>query len=110
MSTTGYISPKVAQQPPPGGALVMQGSMGCAAAIELGVATAGPDDMTVIDGDGALIMRLGTLALIGAAGPSGFVHIVLCDDVYASTGRQPSLSPVDDRSGRTNFVSRLRSL
>src|SRR5262249_47018721 len=46
----------------------------------------------VFDGDGNLLMSLGTLAMVGSLGPRNFVHLVFDNEVYGSTGGQRSLS------------------
>ncbi|MEE2750414.1 MAG: phosphonopyruvate decarboxylase [Myxococcota bacterium] len=69
----------------------MVGSMGCALAIGLGIARAAVGRrVVVVDGDGALLMKLGTLATVGHYGPSNLVHIVLDNGTYESTGSQPT--------------------
>ncbi|MFQ5947177.1 MAG: thiamine pyrophosphate-dependent enzyme, partial [Anaerolineae bacterium] len=71
----------------------MIGSMGLASSIGLGVALTQPGRKTVIfDGDGNLLMNLGTLAMVGGLRPKNFVHLVFDNEVYGSTGDQPSLS------------------
>jgi len=71
----------------------MIGSMGLASSIGLGVALARPELKTVIfDGDGNVLMAMGTLAMIAAAGPKNLVHVVIDNEVYESTGAQKSLS------------------
>ena len=71
----------------------MIGSMGVAPSIALGVALARPDRTVVVfDGDGNVLMGLGTLATIGAFKPKNLVHIVFDNEVYGSTGNQPTLS------------------
>jgi phosphonopyruvate decarboxylase len=90
VSTTGYMSRALAAHGPRGEHFYMQGSMGFAPAIALGVARARPGRVVVLDGDGALLMRLGTLATIGHAAPGGLVHVVGDNGSYASTGGQPS--------------------
>jgi phosphonopyruvate decarboxylase len=71
----------------------MIGSMGLAAAIGLGLALARPAGATVIfDGDGNLLMNLGILATVGTLRPARFVHVVFDNEVYGSTGNQPSSS------------------
>ncbi len=73
----------------------MIGSMGLASAIGLGLALARPGDATVVfDGDGNLLMNLGILPTIGALRPPRFVHVVFDNEVYGSTGNQPSPSRV----------------
>ena len=44
--------------------------------------------MFVLDGDGSLLMNLGSLATIGWAKPEGLVVIVLDNEVYGTTGGQ----------------------
>lgn len=71
----------------------MLGSMGMAAAIGLGIALNKPGKkVVVLDGDGNVLMGLGTLATVGALKPKNFVHVVLDNEVYGSTGNQPTIS------------------
>ncbi|MBI3826633.1 MAG: phosphonopyruvate decarboxylase [Candidatus Rokubacteria bacterium] len=71
----------------------MIGSMGLASSIGLGVALARPDLPTLVfDGDGNVLMNLGTLAQVGAVAPPNLVHVVFDNSVYGSTGNQRSLS------------------
>jgi len=48
----------------------------------------GPD-VWVIDGDGSLMMQLGSLGTIAGAAPSNFLHIVIHNGVYETSGSQP---------------------
>ncbi len=73
--------------------LYQVGSMGCAAAMGLGVALNTQKKVIVIDGDGALMMKMGSLATVGAYAPENLVHIVLDNGTYDSTGGQPTVSP-----------------
>lgn len=68
------------------------GSMGCAAGMGLGVALNTDKPVIVLDGDGALMMKMGTLATIGAYAPKNLVHVVLDNGTYDSTGGQPTVS------------------
>lgn len=71
----------------------MLGSMGLASSVGLGVALTRPGRKTVIfDGDGNLLMNLGSLAMAGGLRAKNFVHFVFDNEVYGSTGDQPSLS------------------
>jgi sulfopyruvate decarboxylase beta subunit len=73
----------------------MIGSMGVAPAIGLGVALAKPDRKVVVfDGDGNVLMGMGTLATVGAMKPKNLVHVVFDNEVYGSTGNQPTLSRI----------------
>lgn len=67
------------------------GSMGMASSIGLGLALARPDvRVFVLDGDGSLLMNLGSLATIGMLRPSNLVLVVMDNEEYATTGGQPT--------------------
>ena len=67
----------------------MQGSMGFASAVALGWQRATDQPLVVFDGDGALMMRMGNLATVGARHHgAAFVHLVLDNQAYGSTGGQ----------------------
>ena len=66
------------------------GAMGKASSVALGLALARPDrKVLVLDGDGALLMNLGTLVTIAGQQPENLVHFVFEDGVYFTTGGQP---------------------
>ncbi|MAI10715.1 MAG: hypothetical protein CBD27_10705 [Rhodospirillaceae bacterium TMED167] len=67
--------------------------MGCASGMGLGVALNTAKPVMVLDGDGAALMKLGTLATIGAQAPANLVHVVLDNGVHDSTGGQATMSP-----------------
>src|SRR5258705_361520 len=65
------------------------GSMGLASSIGLGLALARPDvRVFVLDGDGSLLMNLGSLATIGLLRTPNLVVIVMDNEEYATTGGQ----------------------
>ena len=65
------------------------GSMGLASSVGLGLALARPElQVFVIDGDGSLLMNLGSLATIGWTRPANLVLVVLDNERYATTGGQ----------------------
>jgi thiamine pyrophosphate-dependent acetolactate synthase large subunit-like protein len=67
------------------------GSMGLASSIGLGLALAQPDlHVIVLDGDGSLLMNLGSLATIGLLQPPNLTVIVMDNEEYATTGGQPT--------------------
>ncbi len=69
----------------------LNGAMGSAAAIGLGLALAQPQKRAlVITGDGELLMSLGVLATIGVAAPKNLAVVVLDNQVYLETGAQPT--------------------
>lgn len=76
--------------------LYQVGSMGCAAGMGLGVALNAARPVVVLDGDGAALMKLGTMATIGAHRPPNLVHVLLDNGVHDSTGGQATVSPVVD--------------
>jgi thiamine pyrophosphate-dependent acetolactate synthase large subunit-like protein len=71
----------------------MIGSMGLAASIGLGIAMAQPARRVVVfDGDGNVLMNLGTLATIAAVAPRNLLHLCFDNGAHASTGGQPTIS------------------
>ena len=67
----------------------MIGSMGLASSIGLGLAVAKPHkDVVVIDGDGSLLMNMGSLVTIFANNPSNLTWIVIDNGAYGSTVNQ----------------------
>ncbi len=65
------------------------GSMGLTTSIALGLALARPDRRVVaLDGDGSLLMNLGSLATIGSCSPRNLFMIVLDNEEYGTTGGQ----------------------
>src|SRR5919202_3942983 len=70
--------------------LPLTGCMGKASSVGLGIALARPDrKVIVLDGDGSLLMNLGSLVTIGGMAPRNLVHIVCQNSVYEVTGGQP---------------------
>src|SRR4051812_39770833 len=70
------------------------GAMGFASSVGLGVALAQPERRVwVLDGDGSLLMNLGTLATISQHRPANLVHIVLNNGVYELVGHVPTPQP-----------------
>lgn len=101
VSTTGKLSRELSELDDRDGSkrnrLYMVGSMGCAAGFGLGVARARPErKVIVLDGDGALLMKLGSLATIGSLGPRNLHHVVFDNGAHESTGGQPTPSPAVD--------------
>ena len=68
------------------------GSMGHASQIALGIALSNKDkEVYCIDGDGALLMHLGGLAIIGNAKPKNFRHILINNGAHDSVGGQETV-------------------
>jgi len=100
IATTGYTSRELSVTGDEKNEFYMIGSMGCAASIGLGLARARPDRFFItVDGDGALLMRLGCLATIGWYRPRNLLHILLDNNSYESTGGQMTVSGVVDFAG-----------
>ena len=72
--------------------LYQVGSMGCALSMGLGVSLNTEKPVLVIDGDGAALMKLGSLATTGSCAPRNLIHIVLDNGVHDSTGGQATVS------------------
>jgi thiamine pyrophosphate-dependent acetolactate synthase large subunit-like protein len=67
------------------------GAMGLASSHGLGLALACPERrVLVLDGDGSLLMNLGTLVTIGAVAPKNFAHIVARNETYEANGGHPT--------------------
>ena len=67
------------------------GAMGLASSHGLGLALGRPDKrVIVLDGDGSLLMNLGTLVTIGAVAPKNFTHIVARNETYEANGGHPT--------------------
>lgn len=73
------------------------GSMGHCSSIALGIAMHKPDKKVwCIDGDGAVLMHLGAMALIGSRKPGNLVHIVINNEAHESVGGMPTVTPTMD--------------
>jgi phosphonopyruvate decarboxylase len=67
------------------------GSMGHSSQIALGIALSKPDARVInLDGDGSVIMHMGSLAVIGTTAPQNLYHIVLNNGAHESVGGQPT--------------------
>lgn len=93
IASTGYPSRELYALEDRADQFYMVGSMGCASSIGLGVAVARPSrPVAVIEGDGAVLMRLGAMATIGAYAPSNLIHVILDNEAHESTGSQETVS------------------
>jgi sulfopyruvate decarboxylase subunit beta len=71
----------------------------------LGVALARPDvGVWVLDGDGSLLMNLGSLVTVGNMRPKNLVHFLYENDAYDTTGGQPI-----PNAGRTDFAAMAKA-
>lgn len=67
------------------------GSMGHSSSIALGIAIQ-KSNKTIwcIDGDGAALMHMGAMAVIGSIHPQNFVHIIIDNEAHESVGGMPT--------------------
>lgn len=93
IATTGYTGRELYAQQDRDNQAYIVGSMGCASSFALGIALAKPDrEVVIIDGDGATLMRMGNLAIIGTYGGENITHLLLDNEVHDSTGAQATVS------------------
>ncbi len=105
------------------------GSMGCSASIAAEIALQKPErKVYCLDGDGAVLMQMGALSTIGSYKPKNFVHIILDNFSYDSTGGQQTNSKsvdfekialacsyknvktVESKNDLINFINEIKSL
>ncbi len=68
------------------------GSMGHSSSIALGIALNNPDKkIFVFDGDGAVLMHMGSLALAGSKSPENFYHVMFNNSAHESVGGLPTI-------------------
>ena len=76
------------------------GSMGHSSSIALGVAINKPDrKIWCIDGDGAVLMHMGSMAVIGANKPKNLIHIVINNGAHETVGGMPTVAGCVDLVG-----------
>lgn len=97
VSTTGMISREVYETRERLGQghsrdFLTVGSMGHASMIAMGIAKAQPNrKVYCLDGDGASIMQMGNLAIVGQSGCDNLTHIVFNNAAHDSVGGQPTV-------------------
>ena len=97
VSTTGMISRELFEYRETKGQghahdFLTVGSMGHASQIALGIALQKPTRRVIVfDGDGALLMHMGGMAIIGDYNPKNLVHIVFNNGAHDSVGGQPTV-------------------
>tara|TARA_B100000029_G_scaffold512431_1_gene609084 strand:- start:1815 stop:2372 length:558 start_codon:yes stop_codon:yes gene_type:complete len=93
ISANGYISRDLFNVKDRVSNFYMIGSMGLASSIGLGVAIKNPKKkIFVFDGDGNILMNLGSLVTIGSIKPKNLIHIIFDNNSHESTGDQPTNS------------------
>ncbi len=100
VATTGFTGRELYACEDRDNQFYMVGSMGCAASFALGLAWAQPKRrVVVLDGDGALLMRMGVLATLGYERPDNLVHVLLDNEAHDSTGTQSTVTHSVDLGG-----------
>jgi phosphonopyruvate decarboxylase len=100
IATTGFTGRELYACDDRHNQLYVVGSMGCASSIGLGLAWARPDRrVVVLDGDGAMLMRLGALATLAYEQPKNLLHVLLDNEAHESTGGQSTVSHSMDLAG-----------
>ena len=93
ISANGYLSRDLYEIWDKPSNFYMIGSMGLSSSIGLGLALKNPKKIFYIfDGDGNLLMNLGSLIKIGVQRPKNLIHIVFDNSSHESTGGQPTES------------------
>lgn len=93
VATTGYTGRELYALDDRDQHLYLVGSMGCACSLGLGLALRRPQQRVwVLDGDGALLMRMGAMSSLGWVRPDNLVHVVLDNGCHESTGAQGTVS------------------
>ena len=91
ISANGFISRDLFEVCDKNSNFYMIGSMGLASSIGLGLALQNPKKMIyVFDGDGNILMNLGSLTTISKLKPKNFIHIIFDNSSHESTGGQPT--------------------
>jgi thiamine pyrophosphate-dependent acetolactate synthase large subunit-like protein len=96
ISSTGMISRELYATKDRPRNFYMEGSMGCALGIGLGIAINSKHKVIVISGDGAALMSLGTFVLHKKLNPKNLKHYILDNNCHSSTGGQPTCSDAID--------------
>ena len=105
VSTTGKASRELFELRTAGGQghghdFLTVGSMGHSSSIALGIAAQKPETRVwCIDGDGAALMHLGAMAVIGAAGPRNLIHVVINNGAHETVGGMPTVAGQIDLAG-----------
>lgn len=93
ISSNGFMSRDLFETYEKNSNFYMIGSMGLASSIGLGVALKNSKKkINIFDGDGNILMNLGSIITIGSLKPKNFVHFIFDNSSHESTGGQPTNS------------------
>lgn len=87
LGVASYVLAAVADRPRN---CYLWGSMGATTAAGLGVALGTDEPVTVLDGDGSLLMSLGVLSTVASVDPPNLTVVCFDNGVYGTTGGQPT--------------------
>ena len=91
VSANGFISRDLFNVNDKKSNFYMIGSMGLASSIGLGIALKNTKKRIIVfDGDGNILMNLGSLTTIGSLKPKNLIHIIFDNNSHESTGGQPT--------------------
>ena len=106
ISANGFISRDLFDVSDKDSNFYMIGSMGLASSIGFGIALKTRKKVYVFDGDGNIMMNLGSLLTIGSIKPKNLIHVVFDNSSHESTGGQPTYSKkiqIDNIAKTMNF-------
>tara|TARA_B100000029_G_scaffold463479_1_gene496807 strand:+ start:4204 stop:4755 length:552 start_codon:yes stop_codon:yes gene_type:complete len=113
ISANGFISRELFNTYEKESNFYMIGSMGLASSIGLGISLKNPKKtIYVFDGDGNILMNLGSMTTIGKLKPKNLVHIIFDNQVHESTGGQTTnsknidLEKIAQSTNYTTFVAK----
>ncbi|MHC1786955.1 MAG: thiamine pyrophosphate-dependent enzyme [Christensenellales bacterium] len=103
MSTTGKASRELfemreSEKQPHDKDFFTVGSMGHSSSTALGIALQIPEKTRIIDGDGSMLMHMGSMAVIGAHSPRNVIHVIINNGADESVGGQLTVA------GRMNIM------
>lgn len=76
------------------------GSMGHSSSIALGIAINKPETkIWCVDGDGAALMHMGAMAVIGANSPKNLIHVIINNGAHETVGGMPTVAGKIDLTG-----------
>ena len=76
------------------------GSMGHSSSIALGVAINKPEQrIWCVDGDGAVLMHMGSMAVLGSNKPKNLIHVVINNGAHETVGGMPTVAGSIDLVG-----------
>jgi phosphonopyruvate decarboxylase len=97
LATTGFTGRELYELGDDPNNLYMVGSLGCISSLGLGLSLARPDkSVVVLDGDGSLLMRMGSLAVNTFYKRQALFHVLFDNRCHESTGGQFTVAPIVD--------------